>query len=75
MIDRLEILNFFEDAAVQMARLARKEGIPPHIAEELTQIALELGVEAVQLQAELQLDNLSARVANTNRRGIMGLSD
>lgn len=75
MPDRLEILYFLEDAAAQMARLARKDGIPPHIGEELTQIALELGVEAAQLKAEFQFDSLSAKVANTNRRGLMGLSD
>ena len=75
MTDRLEILVFLEDAAAQMTRLAAQDGIPPHVAEELGRIALELGVEAARLKAELQLDSLTARVANTNRRGLMGLSD
>jgi hypothetical protein len=75
MTDRLEILLFLEDAARQMARLARKDGLAPHIAEELGRIALELGAEAAQLKAELQLDRLSAKVANSNRRGLVGLSD
>ena len=75
MPDRLEVLIFLEDSAAQMARLARKDGIPPHVAEELEQIARELGAEAAQLKAELQLDSLTAKVANTNRRGLTGLSD
>ena len=75
MTDRLEILLFLEDAAVQMARLARKDAIPARVAEELGRIALELEAEAAQLKAELQLDSLTARVANSNRRGLMGLSD
>jgi hypothetical protein len=75
MTDRLEIQLFLEDAATQMARLARKDGIPPHVAEELGRIALELGAEAAQLKAELQLDSLTVKVANSNRRGLIGLSD
>jgi len=75
MTDRLEILNFLKDAAAQMARLARSNNIPPHVAEELGRIAYELGAEAAQLKAELNLDSLPARVANSNRRGLMGLSD
>ena len=75
MTDRLEILLFLEDAAVQMAQLARKDAIPPHVAEELGRIALELDAEAAQLKAELQLDRLTAKVANGNRRGLIGLSD
>jgi hypothetical protein len=75
MPDRLEILTFLEDAAAQMARIARGDGVPPHVAEELGKIALELGEEAAQLRAELRLDSLTAKVANNNRRGLTGLSD
>ena len=75
MMDRLEVLVFLEDAAAQMVRLARKDGLPPHIAEELGHIALELGAEASQLRAELQRYSLTARVANSNRHGLIGLSD
>jgi hypothetical protein len=75
MPDRLEILNFLEDAAAHMARLARGDGVPPHVAEELDKIARELGTEAAQLRVELRLNSLAAKVANTNRRGLTGLSD
>jgi hypothetical protein len=75
MSDRLQILLFQEDAALQMARLAGRDGLPTHVAEELGRIARELGTEAAQLKAELQLDSLAARVANLNRRGLTGLSD
>jgi hypothetical protein len=75
MKDHLEILGFLEDAAAQMVRLARKDGIPAHVAEELGRIAIELGTEAAQLKAELHLDSLTAKVANSNRRGLTGLSD
>jgi hypothetical protein len=75
MTDRLEILNFLADAAAQMTRLAGKNGIPPHVSEELCHIARDLGAEAARLKAELQLDSLSAKVANRNRRGLTGLSD
>ena len=75
MTDRLEILNFLAAAAAQLTRLAGKDGIPAHVAAELRHIALELGAEAAQLKAELQLDSLSAKVANSNRRGLTGLSD
>jgi hypothetical protein len=75
MSERLEILHFLENAATQMARLARRDGIPPHVAEEMGRIAIELGAEAAQLKAELQLDSLTSKVANSNRRGLVGLSD
>jgi hypothetical protein len=75
MTDRLKILSFLEDTATQMARLARKDGIPPHVAEELGRIAIEIGADAAQLRTELHLDSLTARVANSNRRGLVGLSD
>jgi hypothetical protein len=75
MSDRLQILLFLEDAALQMARLAHKDGLPAHVAEELGRLARELGTDAAQLKAELHLDTLAARVANTNRHGLTGLSD
>jgi len=74
MTDRLEILNFLADAAAQMARLSGKDGLPPPVAEGLGRIALELGAEAAQLKAELELDSLPAKAANSNRRGLTGLS-
>jgi hypothetical protein len=74
MTDRLQVLNFLEDAASQMAQLARKDGIPPHVAAELGRIAAELGTEATQLKVEL-LDSLAVKVANSNRRGLTGLAD
>ena len=75
MTDRLLILDFLEDAGAQMARLSRRDGVPAHVAAELGRIAIELGAEAAQLKAELQLDSLSTKVANSNRRGLTGLSD
>jgi len=75
MTDRLEILSFLEDAAAEMAQVARKDGLPPHVAEGLGHIANELAAEAAQLEAELRLDSLAAKVANSNRRGLVGLSD
>ena len=74
-MDRLAILDFLEDAATHMARLARKDGVPPHVAEELGRIVIEIGMEASQLKAELKLESLEAKVANCNRRGLVGLSD
>jgi hypothetical protein len=74
-MDRQEILSFLEDAAAQMARLAGKGGMPAHVAEELGRIAIEIEAEAAQLKVELQLDGLTAKVANSNRRGLTGLSD
>lgn len=74
MTDRLKVLSFLEDAATQMAVLARKNGIPAHVAAELGRIAAELGTEATQIKVEL-LDGLAAKVANTNRSGLTGLSD
>ena len=74
MTDRLQVLSFLEDAATQMAQLARKDGIPQHVAAELGRIAAELGTEATQLKVEL-LDSLAAKVANSNRRGLTGLAD
>jgi tRNA A37 threonylcarbamoyltransferase TsaD len=75
MSDRETILNFIETAAAQMARLARRDGVSPRVAAEMTQIALELATEADHLEIEIQLDNLSANVANSNRPGLTGLSD
>lgn len=75
MTDRLAILGFLEDAAAQMTRLAGQGGMPAHVAEELGRIAIELEAEAAQLKAELQLESLTAKVANSNRRGLTGLSD
>jgi hypothetical protein len=75
MKDRLEVLRFLEDAAAQMARLARRDGVAPHVAEEMGRCAIELGAEAAQLRAELHLDSLALKVANTNRRGLVGLAD
>lgn len=75
MTERLVILNFLEESAAQMAGLARRNGVPPHVAAELRRIAIELGAEAAQLKTELQLESLSAKVANSNRRGLIGLSD
>jgi hypothetical protein len=74
-MDRLQILHFLEDAATHMVRLARNDSIPPHVAEELARIAIELGTEATQLKAEMQLESLQAKVANSNCRGLTGLSD
>jgi hypothetical protein len=75
MTDRLAILNFLEDAVAQMARLARKDGIPPHVAEELGRIAGDLGAKAAEIEAELNRDSLTAKVANNNRHGLVGLAD
>ncbi|HWE73130.1 MAG TPA: hypothetical protein VG328_08230 [Stellaceae bacterium] len=75
MSDRLAILNFLETAALQMAQLARRDGVPPRVSAEMSQIALELATEADQIKIELQLDGLSARTANSNRRGLNALSD
>jgi hypothetical protein len=75
MSDRRAILNFIETAAMQMAQLTRRDGVPPHVAAEMGQIALELATEADQLKIELQLESLSSKVANSNRRGLTGLSD
>ena len=75
MTDRLEILRFLEAAAAQMVRLAEKDDLPPHVAEEMERIAVELIAQADQLKAELRLEGLAAKVANSNRRGLVGLSD
>jgi hypothetical protein len=74
MTDRLEVLSFLEDAATQMAQLARKDGIPPPAVAELGRIAAELGTGAMALKGELP-DSLAAKIANSNRRGLIGLSD
>jgi len=75
MSDRLAVLKFLESAAEQMARLARRDGVPKPVADEIGQIALELAAEATTVRAELELEALNARAANTNRRGLVGLSD
>ncbi|HEY1505148.1 MAG TPA: hypothetical protein VGF92_12660 [Stellaceae bacterium] len=75
MTDRLATLNFLEDAVAQLALLARKHGIPPHVAKELGRIAVELGTEAAEIKTELNLDDLTAKVANSNRHGLVGLAD
>lgn len=75
MSDRQTILNFLETAAMQMARLARRDGVPSHVAAEMTDIALGLATEADHLKIEVQLDSLGAKVANSNRCGLTGLSD
>lgn len=75
MSNRLVILDFLERAGAQMAHLARRTGVPPHVAAEMGAIARELGAEAAQLKAELQLESLTSKVANSNRRGLTGLSD
>ena len=49
--------------------------MPSHVAVEMTDIALGLATEADHLKIEVQLDSLGAKVANSNRRGLTGLSD
>ncbi len=75
MSDRLETLRFLEDAAAKMVRLARRDGTPPDAAEEMGRIAIELVAQADQLKTELRLEAMAAKVANSNRRGLVGLSD
>jgi hypothetical protein len=75
MTERLEILRFLIGAATEMAQLAGRDGVPAHVAAEMERIAIELDAEAAQLHAELRLESLTTRVANTNRRGLAGLSD
>jgi hypothetical protein len=75
MTERLDTLQFLEDAAAQLTRLARRDGVAPPTAAEMGRIAVALSAEAAQLRAELQLDSLAAKVANNNRRGLVGLAD
>lgn len=75
MTERLDTLRFLIGAAAEMAQLARRDGVPAHVGAEMDRIAIELDAEAAQLHAELRLESLTTKVANTNRRGLAGLSD